>query len=96
MLVELNYIFFSLLLVIYSAWRYFRQRERHMLHLTICFTLLTFSITLQILTSTWWTYIMHLKIPLRLLELSGLALYTGFTISTILTLRKISAKTPKF
>lgn len=90
MLVELNYLFFSLLLVFYSAWSYHRRREKNMLHLTLCFTFLMASIILQMLTSTWWVYVMHVGISLRLLELSGLALFACFTITAIITLRKIS------
>jgi hypothetical protein len=93
MLIELNYIFLSLLLVFYCAWSYFRRKEKHMLYLAICFTFLTFSIIIQTLTYTWSDYIrgLRLGIPLHVLELIGLALFTVFTAGIILALRK----TPK-
>lgn len=93
MLVEFNYVFFSLLLVIYSAWRYFERRERGILYLTLCFTSLALSTTLQMLNSLIWIYEIRANITmLRLLELSGLALYASFTICTIITLKKIIRK----
>jgi len=90
MLIELNYVFFSLLLVIYSAWRYFKRKERYMLYLTLCFTFLTLSTSLQLLNSLTWVYRTQPIIALRLLELGGLALFACFTICAIITLRKMS------
>jgi len=93
MWVELNYIFFSLLLVVYSAWRYSKRRERVLLYLTLGFTFLTLSTLLQILSSSWWIYISQLKIQYRLLEISALALFAGFVISAIIALREVPTKT---
>jgi len=93
MLVELNYIFFSLLLMVYSVWRYFKRRERRLLYLTLGFTFLTLSTLLQILSSSGWFYISQFKIPYRLLELGGLALFAGFVISSVIALKEISKKT---
>ena len=96
MLVELNYVFFSLLLVIYSAWRYFKRRERGILYLTLCFTFLTLSTMLQMLNSLIWVYEIRASITmLRLLEVSGLGLYAGFTTCAIIALRKIIHETTK-
>lgn len=90
-LIELNYIFLSLLLMIYSAWRYSRRRERSMLYLTLGFTFLALSTTLQMIKSLIWFYGTQVNIlMLRFLELGGLALFACFTISTIIALREIS------
>ena len=86
MLVDLNYVFISLLLVIYCAWQYKKRKERYMLHLTICFTFLTLSAALKTLTFTLWTYI-----PFSLLELGGLALYAVFAITAIIALKELTA-----
>lgn len=90
MLIELNYVFFSLLLMIYSVWLYFKRRERCMFYLTLCFTFLTLSTMLQVLNSLTWVYGTQPIIVLRLLELGGLALFACFTITAIITLRKMS------
>jgi len=87
MLVELNYVVFSFLLATISAWRYFKRREKNMLHLTLCFTFLTLSITLLLLDSLMW--FPATITTLRLIEVTGLGLYACFTICAILTLRKI-------
>lgn len=86
MLVELNYVFFSCLLLVYSAWHYFKRRERGQLYLTMCFTFLALSAVFQLIESQ----ILAHRTVLRLLELGGLALFTCFTICTIITIRKIS------
>ncbi|MDH5733090.1 MAG: hypothetical protein OEY88_04825 [Candidatus Bathyarchaeota archaeon] len=89
MLIELNYVFFSLILVIYSAWHYFRKRNRHLLYFTLSLTFLALSATFQMLSST----LIHLGIYLhvtvsRLLELGGLALFACFTIGAIIALKR--------
>jgi hypothetical protein len=86
MLIELNYVFFSCLLVVYSVWRYFKRREISRLYLTLCFTFLALSTVFQLIESQ----ILAHRTVLRLLELGGLALFTCFTICTIITIRKIS------
>jgi len=86
MITELSYVLFSLLLVIYSAWRSFKRRERNMLYMTLGFTFLTLSITLLMLDSFVWfpaTVTM-----LRLLEVSGLGLYACFIVCAIVALKK--------
>ncbi|UCE16202.1 MAG: hypothetical protein JSV12_00875, partial [Candidatus Bathyarchaeota archaeon] len=47
----MNYVFFSVLLVIYGAWRYFKRKEKHLLYPTISFTFLALSATFQLLNS---------------------------------------------
>jgi len=91
MLIELNYVFFSLLLVIYGAWRYFKRKEKHMLYLTLSFTFLALSAIIKMLTLPILVYI-NVKV-LRLLELTSLGLFACFTIFTMIALRRISAKT---
>lgn len=86
MLVELSYVFFSCLLLVYSAWQYFKRREISRLYLALCFTFLALSTIAQLIESQ----ILAHRIVLRLLELGGLALFTCFTICTIITIRKIS------
>ena len=94
MIIELNYIFLSFLLVVFSAWYYFKQKERGLLYLTLGFTFLALSATLQMLNSQIWIYeILNSVITLRLLELGGLAFFVCFTICAIIALRKIFAKT---
>jgi len=89
MLVELSYVFFSFLLVIYSAGHYFKLKDKHLLYLTLCLTLLSLSVMLQMLSTTILFYGTPLA-ALKLLELMGLALYGSFTVCTIIVLRKIS------
>lgn len=98
MLIELNYVFLSILLVVYGAWRYFKRKEKHLLHLTLSFTFLTLSAIVQMFTSPRLIYVLAYVIPinvtvLRLLELVGLALFACFIISAIIALREISTKT---
>lgn len=91
MLIETNYVFLSLLLLIYSVWHYLKRKERGWLYLTSGFTFLTASTTLQLINSLIWLHgIQANRITLRLLELAGLALFACFTICTIMALRKIS------
>jgi len=90
MLIELNYIFFSLILVIYSAWHYFRKRNRHLLYFTLSLTLLALSATFQMLSLTLIYLGIYFNVTaLRLLELIGLALFACFTICVIVALKKI-------
>lgn len=90
MLVELNYVFFSFLLVVYIAWRYSKRRERGLLYLTLSFIFLASSTTLQMLNSLIWVYGTQPSVTmLRLLELNSLALFACFTISAIIALGKI-------
>lgn len=89
-LAERNCIFFSLLLVVYSVWRYFKQRKTHMLYFTLSFVFLTLSATLLMLSSTMYFYGIYFNISmLKLLELSGLAFFVCFTICTVIALKKI-------
>ena len=93
MLIELNYVFLSFLLVAISAWYYSKHREKSLLYLTLGFTFLALSATLQMLNSLTWIYeIINNITILRLLELSGLAFFACFTICAIIALRKIFAK----
>jgi len=90
-LIELNYLFFSLPLLIYSAWRYSKRRERNMLYLTLGFAFLSASTTLQLINSLIWLYGIQVNITIqRLLELAGLAFFACFTITAIIALREIS------
>lgn len=89
MLIELNYVFLSLLLVIYGAWRYYKQRKRHLLYFIPSFTLLMLSVIFQMLSSTLIYLGIYFNVTvLRLLELSGLALFACFTICAIIALKK--------
>ena len=88
-LIELNYVFFSLLLVIYGAWRYYKQRKRHLLYFTLSFTFLTLSVIFEMLSSTLVYLGIYFNVTvLRLLELGGLALFACFTICAIIALKK--------
>ena len=89
MLIELNYVFFSLLLVIYGVYRYYKQRKRHLLYITLSFTFLTLSVIFQMLSSTLIYLGIYFNVTvLRLLELGGLALFACFTISAIIALKR--------
>ncbi len=91
MLVELNSVFFSLLLVIYSSWRYFERRERGLLYLTLSFMFLMLSAKLHMVNSLILIYGITATITLiRLLELCTAALFACFTITAVIALRKIS------
>ena len=90
MLIELNYVFLNLLLVIYSSWHYLKRKNKYMLDLTLCLTFLTLSAALQLSDSLIWVYQIPASITvLRILEVGGLGLYACFTICAIMTLRKI-------
>jgi len=90
MLIELNYVFLSLLLVIYGAWRYYKHRKKHLLYFTLSFTFLALSAIVQMLSSTIWLYGIQVNIiTLRLLKLGGLALFACFTISSIIALKTV-------
>ena len=97
MLIELNYVFFSLLLVIYSGWHYFRRKNKHLLYPTISFTFLALSATVQLLISPKLVvYIIPFNAPvLKLLRLGGLALFACFTIFAVIALRKIIHSIPQ-
>ncbi len=85
-LIELIFIFFSSLLLIYSASRYLQRRIKSLLYFTVGFACLTLSMTLLLLDSLVWfpaTITM-----LRLIEIAGLGLYMCFTIMAILALRE--------
>ncbi len=86
MLIELTFILFSSLLLIYSASRYLQRRIKSLLYFTVGFAGLTMSMTLLLLDSLVWfpaTITM-----LRLIEIAGLGLYMCFTIMAILALRE--------
>jgi hypothetical protein len=88
-LVELNYVFFSLLLVIYGVWRYYKQRKKNMLYFALCFTFLALSAIFQMLSSTLVYLGIYFNVTmLRLLELSSLTLFACFTICAIIALKK--------
>jgi len=89
MLVELSYIFFGLLLMIYSIWRYYKQRKSHLLYFTLSLTFLALSATFQMLSSATVYLGIYFNVSmLKLLELGGLALFACFTICAIIALKK--------
>jgi len=89
MLTELNYVFFSLLLVIYGVWRYYKQRKKHLLYFTLSFTFLGLSSIFQMLGSTLIYLGIYFNVTvLRLIELIGLALFACFIIGAIIALRR--------
>lgn len=90
MLIELSYVVFSLLLVIYSVWRYYKRRERILLYLTLSFTFLASSTTLQLIRSL----ILAHRVVLRVLELASLGMFACFIVLIIIALEEIF-KTPK-
>lgn len=93
MLVEFNFVLFSFILLFYSARHYFKRKDRYLFYLTLCFTFLALSNTLQMFTSIAWVYNIQINlIILKLLELVVLALYACFTICAIVALRKILEK----
>jgi CHASE2 domain-containing sensor protein len=89
-LFELGYVFFSLLLVVYCAWHYLKQKKKHFIYFTIGFIFMTLSLSFQLFSSTWWVYIMQFGIGYRFLELVTLAFFACFVISTIMALRETS------
>jgi len=88
MLVELNYIFFSLLLVVYTVWRYFKQQNKRFFYFTLSFTFLTLSAIFRALNSILPYGIYFNVTVLRLLELFALALFACFTVCAIIALKK--------
>ena len=86
MLVELSYVLFTFLLVAYGIWCYSKKRERILLHLTLSFAFLASSTTLQMLKVLLFGKFGIFV--LRLIELSGLALFACFTILAAITLRE--------
>jgi len=90
MLIELNYVVFSFLLAVYSARSFFKRREKHLLYVTLSFTFLAFSATVQMLNSLIGGYGTQPIVILRLLKLGGIALYACFAISAIIALKEYS------
>lgn len=90
MLVELSYLFFSLLLVIYCVWRFFSRKERSMLYFALCFVFLAFSVLFQAVVSLGNVYGTQSLVIVRIVELTGLAFYACFAIIFIVGLREIS------
>lgn len=88
--IEFSYFLFSLLLTAYAMWRYFIQRERGLFYISLGFTFLTTSTILQLVESLIWVYVNITT--LRLLKLSGLALFTCFAVLVVLALKEISKK----
>jgi hypothetical protein len=87
-LVELCYVFFSFLLMIYGAWVYSRRRERSQLYLILSFASLTLSMTLLFLD--YFVWFPATRTVIRLIEIAGLALYASFVISLIMALKKLA------
>jgi len=90
MLIELSYVFLGVLLVIYGVWLFLKRKQKVTVYLAVCFAFLTLSILFQTFASTWWIYVMHLKIQHRFIELTGLAFFACFAITAILALTKLS------
>lgn len=91
MLVKLNYVIFSVLLLIYISWRYFKQRKSGLSYLTLSSIFLILSTTVQMISSQKWIYGIPTNLTLkRLLELCGLALFACFTITAVVGIRKMS------
>jgi len=90
MLIDMNYIFFSFLLVAYSTWLFVKRKEKASALLILCFAFLTLSILLQLLSSSWWNYTTLQRIHPRIFELAGLASFASFAITAILALTKLS------
>jgi len=85
---ELGYVFSSLLLVVYCAWRYLKQKKKCFIYFSIGFIFMTLSSSFQLFSSTWWIYIMQSGISYRFLELAALIFSTCFVITTIVALRE--------
>jgi MFS family permease len=83
-LIELSYVFFSLVLTSYSLWAYLGRKEKPMLYLTLCFAFLTSSMTLLFLNSFVW--FPATRITIRLIEIAGLGLFAGFAIFLVIAL----------
>ena len=92
--VELTYAFFSLVLLIYSGWRYSKRKEKKLLYPTVSFAFLALSTIVRMFSSTILVGRIDAKV-IKLLELGGLALFACFTICAIIALRKIVHETTK-
>jgi len=88
MLIELNYVLFSLLILIYCIWRYFKQQNKRFFYFTLSFTFLTLSAIFRALNSILPYGIYFNVTVLRPLELFALALFACFTICAIIALKK--------
>jgi len=90
MVIELNYVLFSFLLAIYSAWHYFKRKDRYLLYLTLCFTYLLMSNILPMFVSISWIFGIQIdSTTIWFLELGKLVLYACFTVCAVIALRKI-------
>lgn len=90
-LIALNYVFLSLLVVAYAAWRYLKRQKKPLLYFTLCFAFQALSAIFQMFGSTMVRGYLGIRLNvtgLRLLELGGLALFAGFTLFAIIALRK--------
>lgn len=91
MLVELNYVIFSVLLLIYVSWRYFKQRKSGLRYLALSSVFLILSTTVRMIGSQESIYGIPTNLALkRLVELGGLALFTCFTIAAVVAIRRMS------
>jgi hypothetical protein len=91
MLVRLNYVIFSVFLLIYISWRYFKQRKSGLRYLALSSIFLILSTTVQMIGSQKSIYGIPTNLTLkRVIELGGLALFACFTITAVIGVRKMS------
>ena len=88
MLVEMSFILSSLLLLVYSIWRYLKIRKnKQSSYFILSFVFLTFSAIFQAFNSILPYGIYFNVTVLRLFELGALALFACFTISAVVALK---------
>lgn len=92
--VELNYLFFSFLLLVYAILRLRKRKEKHVLYLIVAFAFLAMSVTVGILDPLLWYVAIPFNGRKSLLELISLGLYACFTIFAIAAIAKIPRTNP--
>jgi len=92
--IVLAYFFLSLILVVYAAFRYFRQRNRDLLLFTLSFAFLAASTTPQMIEEMANSYGVYFTIlTQRILELTALALFVCFAATAVFAIMERPKRT---
>ncbi len=91
---DLAYFLLSLILAVYAAFRYFRQRSKDLLLFTLSFAFLTASTTPQLIQEIANTYGVYFTITTqRILELTALALFVCFAATAVFAIKERTKRT---
>ena len=89
--IDLAYFSLSLILAVYAAFRYFRQRNRDLLLFTLSFAFLVASTTPQLVKEIANAYTVYFSIlTQRILEITALALFVCFAATAVFAIMERS------